>query len=96
MLTTKPTPGLAGSGGNWSQRLGNPQSPSDDLWSPICRGEQVLHNPSEVPADGGELGGLGGDSNKPKGDSRALWCLWGGNRGVHCGRRKSWVAPGTW
>lgn len=56
----------------------------------------MLHNPSEVPDDGGELGGLRGHSSKSQGDSRALCPLWGPDRGVHCWRHESWVAPGAW
>lgn len=57
----------------------------------------MLPNPSEVPADGGELGGLlRGDSSKSQGDNRALCPLWGQDRGVHCGRCENWVAPGAW
>lgn len=57
----------------------------------------MLPNPSEGPADGGELGGLlREDSSKSQGDNRALCPLWGQDRGVHCGRCENWVAPGAW
>lgn len=43
-----------------------------------------------------ESGGFEEDSSKSQGDSRALCPLWDQDRGVHCGRRESWVAPGAW
>lgn len=41
------------------------------------------------------LGGSGGDSREPQGDSRAPCPLWGQDRVVHPGRHEGWVAPGA-
>lgn len=61
----------------------------------LGRDERVPCNFSQMHAGRGEVGGLGGDSSKSQGNSRAPCPLWGQDRVVHRGRHEGWVAPGA-